>query len=374
MGRNNKFSDLENVSILSEYCTVARKLALLPPMWINGFFNDEEEERETPIIVKVFFALVIGLAMASVANIGTRAYHYHANILSYVTGACLALVVPASVFVAAHMKGLTSQGRRYAWTVAGIAALLSSFIQIKMYMTESNLTIATILSGNIDLEAISFSAGIPFFDVLIASLSAMISDAHNREVERLKKDEDERLIAEKRKIEEEEKRLKVEEDERIAREHKLKLDMKRAEIDLELMEREREQNIAIAAEASREKALSEIRIKEQKAAAKVSAKVSKKVSISEDDGSLQVVNNKKRTVENNPKTVDPNYQKKQLVYFFKDNPGALFEEAGNHINASKGTVSKLVDELLTLEVLHAEKQGRRKIVTVNGGSDAFLNS
>jgi len=104
--------------ILRKYGRVIRRLILIPPDWIERKLNGETAEHKVPPIVKVFFLLVIGLSLASISNIGIRAYHYHANIFSYITGACFALVVPASVYVAAHMKGLTPSGRRYTWAVA----------------------------------------------------------------------------------------------------------------------------------------------------------------------------------------------------------------------------------------------------------------
>jgi len=51
---------------------------------------------------------------------------------------------------------------------------------------------------------------------------------------------------------------------------------------------------------------------------------------------------------------------KQLVLYYKDHPGALLEDAANHIGWSVPAVSKEISALVDVGVFHAEKQGRRK--------------
>jgi len=350
--------------ILRKYGRVIRRLILIPPDWIERKLNGETAEHKVPPIVKVFFLLVIGLSLASISNIGIRAYHYHANIFSYITGACFALVVPASVYVAAHMKGLTPSGRRYTWAVAAFAALLSSFIQVKLYMTETDITLATWLSGNIDIEALSFSAGIPFFEVLIASLAAMISDAHERamvEVE-AKHAEQERIT--KLEADAEAKRLQADADERAGREHKRQLDRLRADAELEAYRAK----LAQDAELEREKALAELRIKEQKALAKTAAKLSENDAKKVSTTGKKPENNQSESIQK----VSPESVGRQLVLYYKANPGALLEEAAQHVGWSVPAVSKEVSSLVDIGVFHAEKQGRRKVITVNGNHEQFL--
>lgn len=350
--------------ILSKYGRVIRRLILIPPDWIERKLNGETTEHKVPPIVKVFFLLVIGLSLASISNIGIRAYHYHANLFSYITGACFALVVPASVYVAAHMPGLTKRGRSYTWAVAAFAALLSSFIQVKLYMTETDITLSTWLSGNIDIEALSFSAGIPFFEVLIASLAAMISDAHARAASEIEAKHAEQERIAKLEAEAEAKRLQAEQEERAEREHKRQLDRQRHEAELEAYRAK----LAQDAELEREKALAELRIKEQKALAKTAAKLSENDAKKVSTTGKKPENNQSESIQK----VSPESVGRQLVLYYKANPGALLEEAAQHVGWSVPAVSKEVSSLVDIGVFHAEKQGRRKVITVNGNHEQFL--
>ena len=342
--------------ILTKYGRVIRRLILIPPDWIERKLNGETTEHKVPPIVRVFFLLVIGLSLASISNIGIRAYHYHANLFSYITGACFALVVPASVYVAAHMPGLTKRGRSYTWAVAAFAALLSSFIQVKLYMTETDITLSTWLSGNIDIEALSFSAGIPFFEVLIASLAAMISDAHERATvaAETKYAEQERIA--KLEAEAEAKRLQAEDEERAEREHRRQLDRQRQAAELEAYRAK----LAQDAEIERQKAMADLRIKEQKAAAKVSETVSKNnVSV--------VATPEAKVSETDSETIE-----KLIVRFLKAKPGAKLDDIAAHVDTTKGNVSKKITSLVDMGVLHEERQGNRRVVTVNGNHEQFL--
>ena len=345
--------------ILSKYGRVVRRLILIPPDWIERKLNGEVVAHKVPPIVKVFFLLVIGLSLASISNIGIRAYHYHANLFSYITGACFALVVPASVYVAAHMKGLTPTGRRYTWAVAAFAALLSSFIQVKLYMNESDVMLSTWLSGNIDIEALSFSAGIPFFEVLIASLAAMISDAHDRatveaDVQQAEKD---RLA--KIESDAEAKRMRVEEEERAEREHRRYMEQQRQAAELEAYRAK----LAQDAEIERQRAMVEMRIKEQKALARTTGKPA-----------TEKTNGNGKP---NGSKLDPGMESeyelmKRMITIYQREPTASNRKVGDEIGVSHTTVSDLLSNLASKEVVHVEKVGRGKSVTVNGKLSAFL--
>lgn len=118
------------------------------------------------------------------------------------------------------------------------------------------------------------------------------------------------------------------------------------------------------ADIERQKALTDLRIKEQKAAAKLSETEPKKVFSSG------------RSIEENfPESiqkVSPENVGKQLVLYYKDNPGALLEDAAKHVGWSVPAVSKEVSGLVDSGVFHAEKQGRRKVITVNGQHEKYL--
>lgn len=65
---------------------------------------------------------------------------------------------------------------------------------------------------------------------------------------------------------------------------------------------------------------------------------------------------------------------KQIVRYFMVNPGAKLEDVAGGVGKSVPVVSKEVSALVDLGVLHAEKQGRRKVVTVNGNHEQYLVS
>jgi hypothetical protein len=372
--------------ILSSYGRVIRRLMMIPPVWIERKLNGEVEAHKTPPIVKIFFLLVIGLSLASISNIGIRAYYYHANLFSYITGACFALVVPASVYVAAHMKGLTRQGRSYTWAVAAFAALLSSFIQVKLYMTETDITLATWLSGNIDIEALSFSAGIPFFEVLIASLAAMISDAHDRALQQETEERKQQERASKVEAEADEQRLQAEAEAKAEREHQRLMERQRQENEMRAQHAEREQQLRIQEQSQ----LAEIEAKKRSALLESEAKAeairlaaTAKVERAKAGGKLS--GDDRKNVSASSRSVGENFPEsiqkvssgdvgKRLVLYYKDNPGAKLEDAARHVGWSVPVVSKEVSSLVDMGVFHAEKHGRRKVITVNGNHEAYLAS
>lgn len=63
---------------------------------------------------------------------------------------------------------------------------------------------------------------------------------------------------------------------------------------------------------------------------------------------------------------------RELVLYYKANPGAKLEDAAQHVGWSVPAVSKEISGLVDLGVFHAEKQGRRKVITVNGNHEQFL--
>ncbi len=371
-----KFFNFES-EILSSYGRVIRRLMMIPPTWIERKLNGEVAAHKTPPIVKIFFLLVIGLSLASISNIGIRAYYYHANLFSYITGACFALVVPASVYVAAHMKGLTRQGRSYTWAVAAFAALLSSFIQVKLYMTETDITLATWLSGNIDIEALSFSAGIPFFEVLIASLAAMISDAHERALQQEAEEQKRQERAVKAEAEADAQRLQSEAEAKAEREHQ------------RLMERQRQENEMRAQQAEREQ---QLRIQEQAQLAEIEAK--KRAALMESEAKAEAIRlaatakverakaggkpatesatesaTSQKSVERSQSTSYDDQMAMLAIY--QSEPALSDEKMAAKIGKSKKTIQDLLADLSAKEVVHVEKVGRGKTVTVNGKFAAF---
>ena len=371
-----KFFNFES-EILNSYGRVIRRLILIPPTWIERKLNGEVAAHKTPPIVKIFFLLVIGLSLASISNIGIRAYYYHANLFSYITGACFALVVPASVYVAAHMKGLTRQGRSYTWAVAAFAALLSSFIQVKLYMTETDITLATWLSGNIDIEALSFSAGIPFFEVLIASLAAMISDAHDRALQQEAEEQKRQERATKVEADADAQRLQSEAEAKAEREHQRLMERQHQENEMRAQQAEREQQLRIQEQAQ----LAEIEAKKRAALMESEAKaeairLAATAKVERAKAGNHGVETVRKEVEQPTKTRSGKKREKQirLIEVYKVNPSLPLAEAGKEIGISKTTVHDYLTELEQLEVIHrtVEPNTKAMMVTVNGKEKAFL--
>lgn len=63
---------------------------------------------------------------------------------------------------------------------------------------------------------------------------------------------------------------------------------------------------------------------------------------------------------------------KKIVRYLMENPGAKQEDVAAHIDRSVPVVSKEIKTLVELGVLHSEKKGTRKIVTVNGNHETYL--
>lgn len=353
---------------------VLRLLASVPDRvvdWLNGEKRDEDEIPHD-LSTKIIPFVIIALSGASITNLSTRAAAHHPGESGigwgpYLVGVGLAVLVPVTVFVAIRIRNKSV--RNTVWTISFIFAAISGTIQTQIYAPGVKETATGFALVMLWLESFTFGYGVPASEVLLAWVESNMLKQHEEDVAIAKQQKKDDALAaeEKHKREEDEAEAK-----RIKAQNEQAESAKRSKLDdLEIEER----RLAMLRndEIEREKSQVQNQLRLKKADSKVTKKVSKKVSESFDesetidsDGGLQVVNNSQNS--------DPNFQKKQLVTFFMNNPGALFEEAANHIGSSKGTVSKLVDELTMMEILHAEKQGRRKLVNVNGGAEAFLNS
>lgn len=63
-----------------------------------------------------------------------------------------------------------------------------------------------------------------------------------------------------------------------------------------------------------------------------------------------------------------------IVRFLKENPGARLEDIAAHAQTTKGTVSKKVGPLVDAGVLDEVREGKRRILKVNGNHEKFLAS
>jgi uncharacterized membrane protein len=65
---------------------------------------------------------------------------------------------------------------------------------------------------------------------------------------------------------------------------------------------------------------------------------------------------------------------KAIIRFLKNNPGAKLDDIAAGVDTTKGNVSKKITSLVEIGVLHEERQGNRRVVSVNGGHEAYLAS
>jgi|GEM_PF-2595311 len=138
------------------------------------------------------------------------------------------------------------------------------------------------------------------------------------------------------------------------------LKRQRQQVDLDAYKAKLTQDV----ELDRERALAGLRIKEKKAAVKLSDKDTKNLST----GGELSGGNFPESVEK----VSGESLGKKLVMYYKANPGAKFEDAAMHVGWSVPAVSKEISTLVGIGVFDAVKEGRRKVVTVNGRHEEYL--
>lgn len=198
-------------------------------------------------------------------------------------------------------------------------------------------------AGKVDTShAIQAGVGIlyPFF-----TLAGAVLFAFHEYLERTQGDED---------YEKQTSRRDRETDDELDRE----LKRQRQHVELEAYRTK----LAQDAELEREKVLADLRIKEQKAAAKVSESVSK-------NHVSTVATPTRHVSETDSETIE-----KLIVRFLKGQPGAKLDDIAAHVDTTKGNVSKKITNLVEMGVLHEERQGNRRVVTVNGNHEQYLAS
>ena len=376
------------------YAQLGERLRILPAIFINKWLDgNPDKEARHPFILNVLYTLVYVLSAASVMNISSRARLHHDDWTSYLFGAGFALVVPATVFIAAHFKGLTGTQRVYAWIVAVFAASISMLIQVKVYASGADMSMAMLLSGNVDLEALAFSAGIPFFEVLMASLAAIVSGAHENH---LRSVAEAKAQAEAQAQAAAEAKAKAEalalakaaaeakaladaaalaEEERVERAHARA--MEHARLEAELSNQQAAAALALklqeaaelaAIEADNQTKMIDAQSKAQARLARA-GKLSEKPATTLSTGGRIVAEKLSESVEK----VSAEQLGRALVLYYMGNPGAKLEDAATHVGWSVPAVSKEIATLVDLGVFHSEKVGRRKVVTVNGTHQEYLD-
>ena len=330
-------------------------VAVAFPKWVIRRMTERSEGKG--FAVKAIPFVIMFLSVASIANLSSRAFEHHANFSSYMTGAGIAVLVPIAVIAAMIVEGRWAWG---FWAMAVVFAMVSGTIQYNIYLLPG--------SGFMGIaEAVAFGYGVPLSEVMLAIMEArlVIQFERKRVAEAAAQLAEAKAakLAEEAKAEAEHQRIVAEQRAEADRQRQAAIDAENREFERQRKQAELEAyriELQQKAELDRERAMADLRIKEQKAAAKVSESVSKNnVSV--------VATPEAKVSETDSETIE-----KLIVRFLKAKPGAKLDDIAAHVDTTKGNVSKKITALVDMGVLHEERQGNRRVVTVNGNHEQFL--
>lgn len=332
-------------------------VAVAFPKWVIRRMTERSEGKG--FAVKAIPFVIMFLSVASIANLSSRAWEHHANFSSYMTGAGIAVLVPIAVIAAMIVEGRWAWG---FWAMAVVFAMVSGTIQYNIYLLPG--------SGFMGIaEAVAFGYGVPLSEVMLAIMEArlVIQFERKRVAEAAAQLAEAKAakLAEEAKAEAEHQRIVAEQRAEADRQRQAAIDAENREFERQRKQAELEAyriELQQKAELDRERAMADLRIKEQKAAAKVSETVSKNnVSV--------VATPEAKVSETDSETIE-----KLIVRFLKAKPGAKLDDIAAHVDTTKGNVSKKITSLVDMGVLHEERQGNRRVVTVNGNHETYLTS
>jgi len=346
---------VNDIKIRETWGQMGRRLAVAFPRWVLARLDKRSEGKG--LVVKAIPFVIMLLSIASITNLAGRAFIHHKDYSAYATGAGIAVLVPVAVIAAMLIDGWWA---KLFWGMAFLFALVSGTIQYNIYLMPN--------SGPMGIaEAIAFGFGVPISEVMLAIMETRLVIQFDRKkaaeqaaksaAEQAAKDEAAakaeadrlRFIAEQQAAEERQRQAQIDAENR-------EFERQRKQAELEAYRVELQQK----AELDRERALADLRIKEQKATAKVSETVSK--------NNVSVV----ATPVNSFQETDSETIEKLIVRFLKAQPGAKLDDIAAHFDTTKGNVSKKITSLVKMGVLHEERQGSRRVVTVNGNHEQFL--
>lgn len=330
----------ETNNVRQSWVEMGNRLAIAFPQWVIKKL-DSDNKHSAPFVIKAIPLVIIMLSVASISVINSRAEAHHAGWNSPLVSTGVAVLVPLATLAAALIKD-----RRWSvvfWVVSVFVAFVSGTIQFNVYADPKATGIAA-------LEAYAFGYGIPFAEVLFAIMEAVSINQWKVQQEQAEAEavrvEDLRRRKE-RDDQDAERRRKQEQETQAA-----KQDIERRKQEIEL--RAYEAKLLQDAEIEREKAMASIRIKESKSATKTATSQSQKPASQSagvsDSHSIQM----------------------RMIPIYQREPSISDVRMANEIGKSKKTIQDLLADLVAKKVVHVEKQGRGKIVTVNGNLPAFL--
>lgn len=328
---------VQEIQIKSTWKEMWRLIAVALPRWVIRRMTERSEGKG--FAVKAIPFVIMFLSVASIANLSSRAFEHHANFSSHMTGAGIAVLVPIAVIAAMIVEGRWA----YAfWVMAIVFAAISGTIQYNIYLLPGGGPMAI-------AEAVAFGYGVPLSEVMLAIMEArLVIQMERKQADRqMAKEESERqavAVEQKRLHESEERRRQAEID---AENREFDRQRKQAELDAYRAK------LARDAEVEREKALVDLRIKEQKASIK---------------SATQPATSQKMKSESRSTGYD---DQMQMLTIYQSEPMLSDEKMAARIGKSKKTIQDLLADLIAKEVVHVEKAGKGKSVTVNGKFEAF---
>ena len=182
---------------------ILRLMMTVPQDGIAELDGRERRKRSgAGAIVWVITALIVTLALASIANLSDRAYAHKAGFSANVVGIGLALLVPVGVHVAVKIRGAWAKG--FVWIMSALFAFISGAIQYQIYAPAGPFG-----WSKDHLEALAFGAGVPVAECMLAAILAVVvaqanSESDNRkqlEVAEVKADH-QRELAERLRLQE----------------------------------------------------------------------------------------------------------------------------------------------------------------------------
>ena len=306
----------------------AIKLLMSPANAILGNGEKKEKDGDTFLIRTIPIA-IITLSLASITNMASRAYDHHHDYSSYATGLGLAILVPIIVYAALRVK--SKAGQAFAWFSAIAFAFASGSIQFQIYNAGQPLTLATLMSTGVNLEALSFGYGVPFAECVLAVLEGILIWQY----------EAKRIHA--TQAAENETKRQAEEEKRQAEDNHIKAEQKRREDEAWHAEQNRKQ-AEWQAEQNRKAAehTQALELQRLKAESKLSTPVNKTVN-----------------VDKNPPVTTPDdsvnggeIDIEKLLEFYRQNPKSSLRNTGNQFGISHTQVSKVLKRLASEQRVH----------------------
>jgi hypothetical protein len=350
---------MNEIKIRETWAAMGRRLIVAFPLWVLKRLDSRSEGKG--FAIKAIPFVIMFLSVASIANLAGRAYIHHENFSAYMTGAGIAVLVPIAVIAAMIVEG------RWAWAfwaMAVVFAAISGTIQYNIYLLPG--------SGAMGIaEAIAFGYGVPLSEVMLAIMEARLVIQHENkkaaEAAALVAQQAEAAALAEQRAEQERQRMEQERQRAIAERQEAEQRQRQARIDAENHEFERQRKqaeleayrveLAQKAELERERAMADLRIKEQKAASKTASKPATESATSQ------------KPAERSQST-SYNDQMAMLT-IYQSEPTLSDEKMAARIGKSKKTIQDLLADLSAKEVVHIEKVGRGKTVAVNGKFAAF---